>query len=196
MDKNRVHLLTALVLLFGSSVVGAADTDPYQQAAEAASKSFLQQLGKTMKSEMQSNGPVAAVKVCSETAPNMTGEISRNNGWKVTRVGTRVRNPMLGMPDVWEQTVLAQFQQRADKGESFQSMSFSEIVDEPDGQYFRYMKAIGVKPLCLTCHGGENDIPEAVRTVLQQRYPYDEATGYAAGDLRGAVSIKHPVGKM
>jgi len=196
MDKNRVYLLTALVLLFGSSVVGAADTDQYQQAAEAASKGFLQQLGKTMKTEMQSNGPVAAVKVCSEIAPSMTGEISRNKGWKVTRVGTRVRNPMLGMSDAWEQTVLAQFQQRADKGESFQGMSFSEIVDEPNGQYFRYMKAIGVKPLCLACHGGEKDIPEAVRTVLQQRYPYDEATGYAAGDLRGAVSIKHPVGKM
>lgn len=167
----------------------AADSAEHQVAAEI-SKEFVQTLGRTMKAEMKSNGPAAAIKVCSEMSPKIAGDISREKGWKVTRVGTRLRNPMLAMPDAWEQKVLAEFQARADRGESFKTMTYSEWVDEPNGKYFRFMKAIGVKPGCLTCHGSASDIPDPVKAVLQERYPHDQATGYQPGDLRGAVSIK------
>jgi len=75
-------------------------------------------------------------------------------------------------------------------------MLYSELTTEPGGKYFRFMKAIGVKPQCLTCHGSQSDIPEVVKTVLQERYPHDQAIGYKPGDLRGAVSIKQPVNSM
>lgn len=45
-----------------------------------------------------------------------SGRLSRERGWRVTRVGTRVRNPLLGKPDAWEQQVLAGFTERAAKG--------------------------------------------------------------------------------
>ena len=63
----------------------------------------------------------------------------------MTRVGTRVRNPLLGMPDAWEQQVLAEFAERAGKGETFPSMTRSEVVAEPDGQYYRFMKPIALQ---------------------------------------------------
>jgi len=173
-----------------------AESSQQHQAAADASKVFMQALGRAMKTEMKQNGPVAAIKVCSEISPTIAGEISREKGWKVTRVGTRVRNPMLAMPDVWEQKVLASFQARADKGEPFQSMTYSEWVDEPNGKAFRFMKAIGVKPVCLTCHGSPSDIPVPVKNILSERYPHDQATGYKKGDLRGAVSIKQPAKRM
>lgn len=173
-----------------------AEDSPQHQATAKISKEFIQKLGSTMKTEMKSNGPVAAIKVCSEMSPTIAGDISREKGWKVTRVGTRVRNPMLATPDVWEQKVLAEFQERADRGESFENMAYSEWVAEPNGNYFRFMKAIGVKPVCLTCHGSQSDIPEPVKAILQERYPHDKATGYKPGDLRGAVSIKQPTESM
>jgi len=40
---------------------------------------------------------------------------------------------------------------------------------------------------CLTCHGPTESIPEDVRAALRERYPDDKATGYAVGDLRGAL---------
>jgi hypothetical protein len=55
------------------------------------------------------------------------------------------------------------------------------------------MKAIGVAPQCLVCHGSAEQIPETVRAELQTLYPHDRATGYKPGDLRGAVSIKQPL---
>jgi len=175
---------------------GWAESSQQHQAAVNTSQVFMQTLGRAMKTEMKQNGPVAAIKVCSEMSPTIAGEISREKGWKVTRVGTRVRNPMLAMPDVWEQKVLASFQARADKGESFQNMTYSEWVDEPNGKAFRFMKAIGVKPVCLTCHGSPSDIPAPVKKILSERYPHDQATGYKKGELRGAVSIKQPAKQM
>lgn len=191
---NKLSIVaSALLLIAASAPALAADMDTMKKEAVETTQAFVKQLGGAMQKEMKAGGPVAAVKVCSELAPQITAQISREKGWMVTRVGTRVRNPMLGMPDAWEQNVLAKFQERADKGESFEKMAFAEIVEEPNGKYFRFMKAIGVQGQCLACHGDPAGMKEEVKALLQERYPHDQAKGYKAGDLRGAVSIKRPL---
>lgn len=186
----------------GATVIGLAlglaradMTDREKAASEVAGVFLKEELGEAMNREMARGGPTEAITVCAELAPEIAGRLSREHGWRVTRVGTRVRNPLLGMPDAWEQKVLAAFAERAAKGEAFAAMSHTEVVSEPGGQYFRLMKPIAVQPKCLLCHGPSEQIPESIRTVLKQRYPFDAATGYNAGDLRGAVSIKAPIAK-
>ena len=49
------------------------------------------------------------------------------------------------------------------------------------------MKAIRVSAPCLTCHGSE--IEQDIQDELKKLYPEDKATGYQAGDLRGALSV-------
>lgn len=201
MMTNMVRLVTAAALAAAGALTAAhaADeaADPAIQArvqeAKAASADFLKQLGGTMKREMQAGGPVAAMKVCREVAPRIANDISLEQGWKVVRVGTRVRNPMLGLPDAWEQKVLQEFERRAATGETFEAMAYSEVVEEPAGKSLRYMKAIGVAPQCLVCHGSAEQIAPPVRTELKTLYPHDRAVGYKPGDLRGAVSIKQPL---
>lgn len=188
--------LIMLGLLLCASASGAAELEQQRQEAAAVTQTFMDKLMGTMQQEMRAGGPTAAIKVCTEQAPAIAGQLSREHGWRVTRVGTRVRNPMLGMPDSWEQQVLAQFQQRKDDGEALKGMNHAEVVSEPGGRYFRFMAAIGIQPRCLTCHGPLEQIPEAVRTLLSEHYPHDTATGYQEGDLRGAVSIKYPLDKM
>ena len=46
------------------------------------------------------------------------------------------------------------------------------------------MKAIGVAPQYLVCHGSTEQIAEPLRVQLQTLYPRDRAVGYRAGDLR------------
>ncbi len=170
-----------------------ADTVKYEQAAEKVTGDFLQELSTAMKREMSKGGPLEAIKVCGELAPEIANRLSRENGWRVTRVGTRIRNPLLGMPDAWEQKVLGEFTARAKKGEALGKMTHSDIVSEPEGKYFRFMKPIAVQPKCLLCHGPNETIPDSIKNVLTKHYPFDAATGYKAGDLRGAVSIKQPL---
>lgn len=170
-----------------------ADLRTRIDAAQVASGDFLKRLGGTMKRKMQAGGPLATMKVCRDVAPDIANDISLEKGWKVVRVGTRVRNPMLGSPDTWEQRVLQDFKRRAAEGEMFDAMNHSEVVEEPAGKSLRFMKAIGVAPQCIVCHGSAEQIAEPVRAQLKVLYPYDRAVGYKPGDLRGAVSIKQPL---
>ena len=172
-----------------------ADSTERGKAASEVAGGFLKELSTAMAQEMTKGGPAEAIRVCAELAPEIAGRLSREHGWRVTRVGTRVRNPLLGMPDAWEQKVLAEFAERAGKGEAFPGMTQSEVVTEPGGQYYRFMKAIAVQPQCLLCHGPSDQIPDGIKAVLKKQYPFDAATGYKAGELRGAVSIKQPIGQ-
>ena len=176
--------------------IALADSNQREQAAVKVTGAFLQELSAAMKREMSKGGPVEAIRVCRELAPEIANRLSRENGWRVTRVGTRVRNPLLGLPDAWEQKVLGEFAARAANGEALAKMTHSEVVSEPGGQYFRFMKPIAVQPKCLLCHGPKETIPASIQNVLTNHYPFDAATGYKAGDLRGAVSIKQPLSEQ
>lgn len=190
----HLALVSAALLVappFGGAGVEVAE---YDKAASEVATTLIRQFGEAMRREMAKGGPTEAVKVCADLAPEIAGRLSREQGWRVTRVGTRVRNPLLGMPDAWEQQVLATFAERAAKGEDLMGMTHSEMVTEPNGRYYRFMKPIVVQLHCLLCHGPVEHLPEEIKAVLKEKYPFDQATGYQAGDLRGAVSIKRPVG--
>lgn len=196
--KQITNLLVASSLAIGSVSITYADTnvtdiESRTAASKAATGTFLKRLGGTLKSEMKTGGPEAAVKVCQEVAPNIANEISLKNGWQVTRVSAKPRNSMMALPDAWEQTALQDFEKRAAKGEKYKDMFKAEVVNEPAGKSFRFMKAIGVAPQCLSCHGSSDQIPQKLQAQFKSLYPHDMATGYKVGDLRGAVSIKQPL---
>lgn len=198
MARNRFCIVRVLagsvaVLVIATSMASADQTEREQAASEVA-EAFLGELGEAVTREMTKGGPTEVIKVYAKLAQDIAGRLSREHGWRVTRVGTRVRNPLLGMPDAWEQRVLAEFTERAANGKPFAGMTHHEVVTEPDGQYFRFMKPIVVQPKCLFCHGSSEQIPELIRMVLKKHYPFDAATGYKAGELHGAVSIKQPLG--
>ena len=198
MTRSRCRFMGALagsvaVLVMVASIA-SADQIALAQGASEVAETFLEELGEAMTREMTKGGPIEAIIVCAKLAPDVAGRLSRERGWRVTRVGVRVRNPLLGMPDAWEQRVLAEFTERAAKGEAFTHMTHHEVVSEPGGQYFRFMKPIMVQPKCLLCHGSSDRIPESIRIMLKQQYPFDRAIGYKAGELHGAVSIKQPLG--
>ena len=182
--------------LFCTSVAHPAlagdDMAKYQDEARKAVKEFATHLGGVLKTEMEARGPVAAITVCRDVAPTIASELSRKNGWKVSRVSLKVRNPLLGTPDAWEQKVLADFEQRLEK-ENPANMDYAEIVTEPQGKYFRYMKAIPLQDVCLKCHGTDEVRAQPVKDALAAGYPHDKASGYTLGQLRGAFSIKRPL---
>ena len=195
MRSSRLVRGLLVSLLFGAVSVPAYADDMAvrQQEAMEVVQSFMQQLKQSMKQALKNGGVTGAINVCAERAPLIAGEVSRARGWKVTRVGTKVRNPVLGMPDVYEKQVLSEFKARLVQGEPPRGLVKAALVEEPDGRYFRFMKALVVQPQCLACHGGEGDIPPPVAALLAQRYPHDQAIGYSVGDLRGAVSIKYRI---
>lgn len=187
--KKIITFSTLLALTVTTAC--ADELGQYSIDAHTVAMPFLKQLGEVNKKAISEGGPESAIQVCRDIAPKMTSDISRQTGWKLTRVSLKVRNPLLGTPDAWEQKQLQAFAARASQGEKPETMEASEIVQEPAGKSFRFMKAISIQPGCLSCHGEQ--IPESVKAKLNADYPHDQATGYTVGQIRGAVSIKRPL---
>lgn len=183
-------LLATALALFTLPAFAGDDLNALKDESRAAAGPFLKSLAEANKKAVQEGGPESAIKVCKDIAPAMASELSRQKGWKVTRVGTRVRNPMLGTPDEWEQKALKKLQQRLDKGEKPETLEIAEVVKEPNGKSFRYLKGIVLQPGCVSCHGKPEELTEGVKATLAAEYPHDAATGYAPGQLRGGLSIK------
>lgn len=189
--KKR-FVLPALLAL-ATSAAHAEDLGKYQEESRTVVMPFMKQLSAANQKAVGEGGPESAIKVCKDIAPKMAGDISRQTGWRLTRVSLKVRNPLLGTADAWEQKALQDFEARAAKGEKTDSMEVAEIVQEPAGKFFRFMKAIALQPGCVACHGTGEQIPDNVKARLSEDYPHDKATGYSAGQIRGAVSIKRPL---
>ncbi len=191
--KYIVQKIVFICLMIFSVTAFSDEIAQREQAAKQVSQQLLRQLGGRLKKEMKSNGPMAAIKVCKEVAPKIASQLSLENGWRVTRVSTKPRNALLGSPDKWEHEALLDFEARAKKGEKYSDMAKVEVVEEAGKSYFRYMKPLALKPVCMTCHGSEQQIPPQVKAALDEAYPHDLARNYSVGELRGAISIKQPL---
>lgn len=187
----RIGLLAGALILSATAFAGSQDrpllSEMTVESRQLAGK-ILDQIRGELVAELERTGPLRAILVCKFSAPEITSRISRLQGTRITRVSLRPRNPSLGEADAWEQQVLLDFEKKIAKGAKAETLEYSEIVSEPAGQYFRYLRAIPAAPPCLVCHGG--NLSEGVKAQLRADYPHDKGANLQAGDLRGAVSIK------
>lgn len=186
--NRTLSVLLPLLLPFSFPALAGQPED-----ARALAGQLVQKLGAALKQEMAAGGPEQAISVCRDLAPALAGELSRGSGARVARVSLKTRNPLLGQPDAWEQEILQSFEKRLAVGEKVETIEHSAVIDEPQGKVFRYMKALPVQPLCLACHGSPEAMADPVKARLAALYPHDRATGYAAGQIRGAVTVKQAV---
>ena len=164
------------------------------QSTRGIAGELMSQLGQKLKAAMSTDGPVAAVSVCKEAAPAIAQQLSTANDAKVTRVGTRVRNQKMGVPNAWQKEALTQFENRLSQGEKAADIEYWQVADNGHGKSeLRYAKAIAIQPQCLSCHGPAQDIAAPLAEKLRIEYPNDQATGYSVGQLRGAVVVTRPL---
>ena len=176
-------------------VLGIGALASWSQAGEGEigkARAAVKGLGESLKAQLmaaiKAGGPVPAIAVCRTVAPALADETSKDSGFTVTRTALRVRNPK-NAPDAWERKVLEDFVARTAAGADPATLEHSEILSEGGRRTFRYMKAIptAAEP-CLACHGAS--IEPAVKAQVDKLYPEDQATGFKAGDLRGAFSVR------
>ena len=189
-----------VLLLTVAGIAGAQSTPPSTidaslvQSTRGIAGELLGQLGQKLKAAMSTDGPVAAVSVCKESAPAIARQLSIANDAKVTRVGTRVRNQNMGVPNAWQKEALTQFEARLSQGEKAADIEYWQVADNGHGKSeLRYAKAIAIQPQCLSCHGSAQDIAAPLSEKLRIEYPNDQATGYSVGQLRGAVVVTRPI---
>jgi hypothetical protein len=157
-------------------------------ARETASR-LAQDLSQLVFSTMENEGAVATVRVCSEVAQQRTADHARD-GIYVRRISDRLRNP-LNAPDATEARELERMRV-LDAQESLPT-EIIRFVEQGESRSLHLLRPIRIQQPCLACHGATESMDPEVRQLLSERYPDDRATGYRAGQLRGAVSVRVPV---
>lgn len=144
-------------------------------------------LGTTLKSTlvgtMSSEGPIAALEVCSQDAESMTAAVAADTGVTVGRSSLRLRNPDNAAP-AWVQEWLDAQGERPAEGAEGQQMGG---VRADGTAVVRVIRPLPVEAPCVVCHGPDAGRAEDLSQAIAAKYPSDHATGYAVGDLRGAI---------
>lgn len=169
-----------------------ADEAKLLEEARGVATSVPPKLLAVLQEEIARGGPEGAIDVCREKAPQLAKQASEKSGWNIRRVSLKNRNPK-AVPDAWEQAVLQDFDRRAAAGENPATLEKGEVVVDNGVKVYRYMKALPVQPLCLNCHGAPENMSPATKAKLAERYPDDKGTGYAVGQIRGAMTIRRPI---
>lgn len=172
--------------------VAAADA-PEAARARTVAQEVLGETKAVLEGALSGGNPAAsALRVCAGVAQNIARK-HEQEGWRVRRVSEKVRNPA-DTPDPAERDVLRFWAEEKKAGRLGATAEHQEILAENGKTYFHYMRPIFIAgPVCLQCHGEPGKLAPGVAEALQELYPNDRATGYAVGDLRGAISVKIPM---
>ncbi|MDR2213043.1 MAG: DUF3365 domain-containing protein [Pseudomonadales bacterium] len=189
--KNQLQHAVFLLLSLPSLTAYAQDTaaqertllgETAQARSEILADRFQMELLSALNAAMAAQGPQGAIGVCASTAPMIAAQLSQESGASVRRTALRTRNP-LAIADATEQEVMQSWA-TAPLDENGSPKRWSSW----EGDEYRYMRAIPTMPLCLTCHGEQID--PGLSAIIRAYYPEDQATGFTAGQLRGAFSIR------
>ena len=148
-----------------------------REKALAARDAMFTSLKSRLMEVVGSEGPAAAITVCSQEAPQIAKRISQEHGLIIRRTSLRLRNPA-NSPPKWAEQLVA------------------DRAAEPtyltrDGQLAALLP-IRLQAQCLMCHGPTDSIPDPVKAALAKHYPTDQATGFQDGDLRGWFCVEVP----
>lgn len=180
-------LLPVTALAAAGSTAGcASEPMPADFAArsDVTADQFQSRLQLELRKALVAGGPIGAVAVCAEAAPVIAADVSDQSGLDVRRISARTRNPGVATD--------------AALGARLQSLAANPLDDrgrpatirwsEGDGTIATHhsMRAVVMQDQpCSACHG--SNIAPSVRAAIAERYPGDRATGYRAGELRGAI---------
>lgn len=194
--RKRALIRAALIMaasfgLAGGSIAesgGAADAEAQKLAkARAAIKDLGEALKSKLVAQIKAGGIASAIPVCQSIAPAIAAEASAKHHLSVRRTALKVRNPV-NAPDAFERRVMEDFVKKIEAGADAATLDHGETVSDNGKSVFRYMKAIPTAAApCLACHG--SNLKDDVTAELARLYPQDQATGFKAGEMRGAFSV-------
>jgi hypothetical protein len=148
---------------------------PPQQAKLDLARAAAQDLGGALLGRVvaavQADGHAAAIDVCKQEAPAITATIAAKHGLRIGRTAARLRNTKNTAPAWAAEAIAAQ-------------AAAPTILLRDDGALGALLP-IKLADACVACHGSPDKLVPGVADALATRYPDDQATGFAPGDLRG-----------
>ena len=132
---------------------------------------------------LQQGGPAFAIKSCHIDVAGIIHRIGRQEGVAAGRTSDRLRSPT-NAPRPWAAALVA-----ANAGRRVREVP-GFVVDL--GDKVGVLRPIAQRPMCAACHGAADTLEASVRGELRDRYPRDQAVGFAEGEIRGWFWVEMP----
>jgi len=131
--------------------------------------------------QVESSNFESAVRFCARNAQHLTDSMSQAFGYNIRRISPRNRNEnnVLNHND---ELAFAHFENSLKAG----AMDKYFIPKNAETYYAPILLGM---PLCLQCHGKEEDRNAEAYTLVKQFYPNDKAINYDLGALRGMWKV-------
>lgn len=181
MNHSMILAGLALSLTACAAEEAAAPQPAFAQSAARVADAYQAALQTELSTALKQVGPVGAIGVCQSAAPAIAADLSGKGDLTVSRIARRNRNPANAVPTEIE----ALYQQlEREPLRDGKPHVVTAVVQNREV----FMRALPMKDQpCAQCHG-MNIAPE-VQAAIAASYPDDRATGFAAGDLRGAMLV-------
>jgi hypothetical protein len=141
------------------------------ERALAAVDTMAARLKGALMEALDRGGPAEAIAVCRSVAPAVATDVGQEYGLTIGRTSFALRNPD-NTPPSWAVALVAVRQAEP------------AFVVGPNGELGALLP-IRMGSQCQMCHGSAEHLSDETRARLRRTYPDDQATGFAAGDLRG-----------
>ena len=192
MIRSTVRLTATLAIAAGlvscsnDSGLDAAREGAVRAEGAAAAQALMTTLQANLVTSMEEGGPIRAIEFCASRALTLTDSVSESlgDGISIKRVSERHRNPE-NAPDASEIEAIRYFETALADDDVLPG----DWVQETPAGELRYYRPLTIAAPCLNCHGDPEAMDPRVVEVLLTSYPDDQATGYAAGDLRGLIRV-------
>ncbi|MFZ9938185.1 MAG: Tll0287-like domain-containing protein [Luteolibacter sp.] len=185
------HTLTAsaclLLALLACEDAATAKPSPRADAVPVASEAAQQTfalLTAELAAALEQGGPVAAIPVCAVRAGEITREVAARKKVDIVRLSDRPRNPAQEATGE-DLAAIGQFRAEILAGRELRP----SVKAAPDRTTTVRIPIVITQPLCLQCHGNDDDVAAATREAIARSYPNDRARGYSLNDLRGIWKI-------
>lgn len=157
-------------------------TDPaFAESAAMLADRYQADLQTELVGALQQVGAAGAIGVCQSAAPAIAASLSDAGNLTISRIARRNRNADNTVPQELEALYTALEQQPLTDGGPHR---LAAVI----GDRRVFLQAIPMKDQpCAQCHG--TAISPDVQAAIAARYPADRATGFVAGELRGAMLV-------
>lgn len=182
---KKILIFTMLISLFScNSELSEKEKLEYTAKGKEIAKATFDALSTQLMAKMKAGGPAEAVPFCNLKAAPITKQLSEKYDVVVKRASDKLRS-CDNEPSERELEIINNYKNLLEQGKELQP-----IVELDSTNAKHFYAPIIVKANCLVCHGKVNEtMTSKTDSIIKLTYPFDIATGYNEGDVRGVWSI-------
>lgn len=184
MLKKLLFLTIFVSFISCSTDFSEKEKQEYKLKGQEIAQATFNELSSQLMAQMKEGGPAQAVPFCKENAAVILEKLSTKYDVTIKRSSDLLRSCKIE-PTERELEIIYSYQKLISE-----EKELNPVVEIDLNNKKHFYAPIIIKANCLICHGKVNETM-SVKTdsIIKSIYPFDIATGYSEGDLRGVWSI-------